>query len=393
MRTLVFGLSAIFYLGAGTYKASHYSNDFIPEYAGARCLIHGCNPYNPQELIAQYVAGHGNPKFAGQTVYVAVYPPSSLLALTPLALFHYRTAFIIWALLGGSSLIVATALVLWVTARDPSWIPTLLASLILILGDGLLGMGNPATVSCSLAVIGTMLFLMDRHISLGTAALTLSLAIKSQVAGLIIVYLLVRGVRRRWAALSLGGGLVFPLVAVLILEMHSGSQHWLVSLRANLAELVLPGHVNDPTPANPQGGLTNLQTLTSVFLTNPKAWNAVALGITLLLFVLWIVLVKKLEINSPNHFLALPPLLVLSLFPIYHRSCDALLLLLSFPMIVTVLRRHKVLGGCLAMVTALPFLSDAFVVRIISAVRRFWNPNDVVSHKALFILLMRPVVS
>jgi len=393
LRTLVFCLCAIFYLGAGTYKASHFSADFIPVYTGARCLIHGCNPYDPTGLGEQYVAAHGIEALMTPGYWIErppVYPPSTFAALSPLALFNFHIAAVLWALLGGSALIVATWLVISATAKDDSWIPTLLGSFILILGAGLLGTGNPATFSCSLAVIGTMLFLTDRNVPLGAALLTLSLAIKPQIAGLIILYFLVRGVHRRWAVLCAGGGLAFLLCGAVVLQMHPGSHDWLVTLRTELAECVLPGHVNDPSPINKHLGLTNLQTLTSIFLANPKTAGLVALGLTLLLFALWIISVKKIEVGLPNHFFALPPLLVLSLFPIYHRSCDALLLLLSFPMIVAVTRSHRILGTILALVTAMPFLSDAITTRVTSRVGRYWNLTDALSHKAVFMVLMRP---
>lgn len=393
LRTAVFCLAACFYLGAGTYKASHFSADFIPVYTGARCLVHGCNPYNGEQLGQQYLAAHGIEKVMPPGYWVErppVYPPSTFVALSPLALLRFRIAAVLWAMLGGTALIVATWLAISAAAKADSWVPTLLGSFILVLGDGLLGTGNPATFACSLAVIGAMLFLSGRFIPLGAVLLTLSLAVKPQVAGLIILYFLARGIGRRWAALSLGGGLAFLLLGMLILQMHPGSRDWMPSLRANIAECVLPGHVNDPSPVSRHSGLTNLQTLTSVFLASPKAWNAAALGITAVFFVLWIISIKRLELGVPNHFLALPPLLVLSLFPMYHRSCDALLLLLSFPMIVTVMRRHRVLGTIIALVTALPFLSDAITFRLVSIVGRFWNLADALSHKAVFIVLMRP---
>jgi hypothetical protein len=385
LRIVVFTLSAIYFLAVGTYKASHFSGDFIAVYAGARCLVQGCNPYDPAQLQRQYTSAQPGFWFA----HPPIYPPSTLLALSPLAQLPFRAASVIWALLGGS-LLIAAVLVLWVTRDDSSWVPTLLVSFILILEARQLGGGNPVTLACALAVIGTTLFLIERYVPLAAGLLALSLAVKPQVAGLIILYLLMRGVSRRWAAVSLGGGLAFLLGGILILEMHPGSQHWFPSLRANLAECVLPGHINDPTPANPQGGLANLQTLTSVFLTNPKAWNEAALGITLVLFVLWIVVLKKLEDGAPNHFLALPPLLVLSLLPVYHRSCDALILLLSVPMIAMIMRSHKVLGTWLALATVLPILSDFTVGPIISATGHFWNLREAVSHRGVFILLMRP---
>ena len=392
LRILVVTLAAMFYLAAGTYKASHFSGDFIPVYTGARCLIHGCNPYVIPELERQYLEAHGFPKLMGPVFWFGrppVYPPSTLLAAFPLAFVPFQFAAVTWALLGGSALIAATAMLLWVWGKNPSWVVTLVASIFLIRGDYLLGQANPATLACSLAMIGTMLFLTERHVPLGALLLTLSLAIKPQIAGVILVYLLVRGIGRRWAALSLAGGAAFLLGGILILQLHPASRHWLPTLRTNLAGSVLPGQINDPTPANPSIGLTNLQTVTSVFLASPEAWNAAALGITLLLFVLWMVSIRKLKVGLPDQLLALLPLLALSLFPIYHRSCDAIILLLSLPIVEMVLRRRKLLGACLAIVTAV-LLSGALVSPVLAIVGRFWNLDEALSHKGAFILLERP---
>ena len=173
LRTLLFCLVAVFYLAAGTYKASHFSSDFIPVYSGGRCLLYGCNPYNTAELEQQYLSAHGFAKLVGPGHRLtAVYPPSTLLAIAPLAFFKFRIAAVLLALLGGTGLIVATGLMIWLTWKEDSWAPTLLGSFILLLGCGLLGMGNPATFACSLAGVSEpLLFLLDRYVPAGAVLL------------------------------------------------------------------------------------------------------------------------------------------------------------------------------------------------------------------------------
>ena len=397
LRALVFSLAGAFYLAAGTYSASHFSADFIPVYAGARCMMHGCNPYDSRQLEQQYLEGHGARKLITPTTWTdrpSVYPPSTFVAVFPLAWLNFKVAAVLWALLSGSALILATAFVISVTSRADSWIPTLLGSFILIVSWRLLDYGNPATFACSLAIIGTLLFLIGRHVPTGAILLALSLALKPQVVGLIILYLLVRGVYRGWAMLSLTLGLGFLLAGVLMLQMHPGDHGWMQTLHANIAECVQPGHVNDPSPANKRGGLLNLQTLTSIFLSNPKAADAVAVGITLFLFLLWIFVVWKLEarrsaMEPPNHFLVLPPLLVLLLLPVYHSSFDARVLLLSIPMTVIVMQSHKALGIALAVVTAFPFFFESFSRFIMMSGGRFGHLAGFLSSKAAFFILLR----
>ena len=401
LRIVIFCFAAFFYLAAGTYKASHFSHDFIPLYSSSRCLIHDCDPYDATALSQQYIAGHGIRKLLTDTLWAehpSVYPPSTFIVISPFALLPFRVAAILWALLSGSALIAAMVLVLSLASGSASpgglWAATLLTVLMLLSGgyDVLAG-GNPATISCAFAVIGSAFFLIDRWVPAGALLLTLSLAVKPQIAGLVILYLLVRGVRRNWAALSLGGGAVALLLGVLILQMHPGSQHWLATLRANLAEATLPGHSNDPSPLNTRQGMINLQTLTSIFLTSPRAYNAAALGLIAVLFVCWIVSLRKMEGHSPKHFFALPPLLILSLFPVYHRAYDDLLLVVSIPMIVALIQTHRFFGGVLTFVTALPFLpmlASPASPKQIALIEGSRTLTGAFSSKAGFILSMRP---
>jgi Glycosyltransferase family 87 len=385
-------LAALYYLAAGTYKASHFSADFIPVYGGARCIAVGCNsydPFNPPERLAEAIRARGNP--ARMRPLALLYPPSTLLVLSPLCLLPFPVAAVLWALLGGTLLLAAIGLVLSACPRDYFWVASILACVFLV-GDSpsLLGTGNPATFACALAVAGAMLFLRNRHIPLAVLLLTVSLATKPQIAGFIVLYFLVRKIHWRSAALSMGASVTILLAACLILQARPVSRDWLPMLRAKIAESVQPGQVDDPTPANVKYlDLVNLQTITGSFVSNPKIYNAVAWAIFLALVAIWIFAVRATDAGRMDHFFALPPLLVLTLLPVYHRGCDDLLLILALPMILRVMQRHRVLGGVTAAATALPHILDVVMPRITYLIGRFWNMQDVLKHKVLFILLLR----
>jgi len=389
-------LAALYYLAAGTYKASHFSADFIPVYSGARCFLHGCNPYDPAEMQAEHLRTGGKPprmtnEYWASRNMILLYPPSTLLVLSPLTLFSFPVSAVLWALLGGGLFLAAIGLVLSACPQDYFWLAAILASIFLVVDSpSLLGTGNPATFACALAMAGAMFFLRNRNIPLAVVLLTLSVTIKPQVGGLIVLYFFVRKIHWRGAAIVLGASFVILLLACSALELRASTRNWMPMLRADIAGSVQPGQVDDPTPANIEyGDLINLQTITSVFIANPKGYNAVAWSIFLALLTVWMCAVRTTNAGRTDHFFALPPLLVLSLLPVYHRGCDDLLLILAIPMILTVMQRHRVLGSAMATATALPHLLVVVIPKIMSFVDRFWNAHSILNHKLVFILLLR----
>ena len=50
LQWLVFSLSAIVFFWVAGARVLKASNDFVPVYTGARCLLHGCNPYDTAQL-------------------------------------------------------------------------------------------------------------------------------------------------------------------------------------------------------------------------------------------------------------------------------------------------------------------------------------------------------
>ena len=196
-------------------------------------------------------------------------------------------------------------------------------SFFLLTSGILLVLGQPAILAISLVVIGGYLFLRNRFLSLGSLLFMLSLAVKPQIGGLIVLYLLVQKIHWRYAALAMVGALALLLSAGLILKLHPRSADWISTLRANLTATLNTGGSADPRPANPQAiGDTNLQTLSSIFFADAARFNAAAYIAFLLLLAAWVITVLRKHASPELHVVALGSLSILSLTPVYHRFYD-----------------------------------------------------------------------
>src|SRR5271156_977094 len=97
LQWLILGISALVFLVVGERRAFLYSDDFVPVYTGARCLLHDCNPYDTLRLENQFFqAGGRTDELPPWEIDMPVYPPSTFLALSPLALLSYPQARLLW---------------------------------------------------------------------------------------------------------------------------------------------------------------------------------------------------------------------------------------------------------------------------------------------------------
>jgi len=388
-HSLVVLVSAFIFLIVGAHSAIHSSIDFAPPYGGARCLLHGCNPYEVVQWVGQYLQGGGPAKLVPPwTTATSVYPPSTLLVLSPLGLISFPVARMLWVLLSGSLYVTAVWVTLAICPQTHRWIGTLLGSVFLITSGELLGTGNPVFLAVALVAIGSFLFLRARYIPLATLSLTLSLAVKPQIGGLIVLYLLLRKIHWRSIMLALTGALVLLLLACLILEIHPQSRDWASRLRANQADTLKLGRVNDPRPANAIAiGDANLQTITSIFFVNPTAFNDVAYGVFAVLLSLFIVAILKAGSDGGIDYLALGALSGLSLLAVYHRHYDTRLLLLAIPSISIVFQKRRFLGAVIAATTVLSI--TCVQCRLLVLVEAHAGLKAILQEKFLFMLLLR----
>jgi hypothetical protein len=367
LRILTIAIAAIIFFMLGALRASQTKNDFVPVYDGARCMLHGCNPYGTGVLL---------------------YPPSTLLALSPLALFRSPVAWLLWFLLNGGLFVTAVVLVVSLCPSRHRWLATALGAVLLAGSSQLLILAQPSAFAVSLVVIGVFLFLRGRSLFFGAVLLMFSLAVKPQIGGLIVLYLFWRGIHRRYAALAIGGAIALLLCGGLVLKMEPQSANWVSDLRANLAFAGAPGATDDPRPSNEQAGAAlNLQTITSIFFRDEKVFNIAAYVIFGSLFVVWATAVQRMKPTIENHLLSLGALSVLTLLPIYHRNYDSRFLLISLPAVVIVYEKRRIVGAFLCVLVALATVSIQYWLLVV--LQRDGLLQTVKENKPLLVLLLR----
>ncbi len=386
LHWLVLSVAALIFVSVGAARVFQASNDFVPVYTGARCLLHGCNPYDTGQLEKQFFQGGGRPEeLPSWEIDVPVYPPSTFLALSPLALLRFPLARLSWFLLNSVLFVGAAALIVSLSPATHRWVATILGAVFLLSSSILLVLGQPAIFAISLVVIGSCLLLRGRARGWATVALLLSLAVKPQIGGFIVLYFLTRRVNWRYAAVACAGALALLLSAGWLLTLHSQSAAWPATLRANLTATLDAGGSADPRPSNPQAiGDTNLQALSSIFIADAHSFNLAAYAVFLLLFVVWATAALRV---AESQFLALGALSVLSLTPIYHRFYDTRLLLLSIPAVVLVWQKRRILGIAMFVLTLCAVVSVQYRAQIYLLQHAKWQM--LLQHKVLFVLLLR----
>jgi Glycosyltransferase family 87 len=388
---LVLVAAALYFLVAGASQAWQYSYDFTAVYCGARCLLHGCDPYDTRQLSLEYGhAGGTDPAFQNgrwPAAYPPVYPPAVFVVVSPVSLLGFPAARVAWFLLNAGLFAWAVTLVLSACPENYRWLANLLAACFLVSGLVLLRAGQPACAAVCLLVIAWALFRRQKHMVLAACLLCLSLAIKPQIGGLVALYLLIEKANRRYVAAAMAGAVAILVLGAGMLQLHPGSQTWLADLRGNVADSLLPGHINDPS--SPSAGEVNLQSAAIIAVPDAKIASLLTYGVVLILLALWAVALAKTRWSESSRFLGLGALVVFSMLPVYHRDYDIILLLLTIPMIVAVVRQRQALGFLIATMTVLAIApvqrnANAWLMSHYPAFRL-----EILAHRILFLLVLR----
>jgi hypothetical protein len=380
----------------GIFPTREHSHDFVPVYSGARCLIHGCNPYDTAQLSDQYgKAGGTDPTMLGGhwPYYIPpVYPPSAFVLILPFALLRFPIAKVVWFLLNAGLLLLALRMV-WASCSQPGrWLGSLLVAFFLLNSAVLLQYGQPAGPAISLLIIVCMLFSGGRRLLLAACLLCVSLALKPQIGGLIALYLLIKKANRRYVCAAMVGAIVVLLAGALVLQRNPSSKDWITDMRANIASSTLPGSINDPRlPAAEQ---VNLEGATLILSSDAKVSSIICYGMLLLLLGAWVLtLIQSREYGEAGPIM-LAALAVFSLLPVYHRFYDTPLLILTIPATVIVYNQRRGLGSLIAVTTV--FAATLTEKHLNALLHRDWIlkhlpglPPAVMNHKILYLLVFR----
>lgn len=315
--------------------------DFGALYYGARSAMHGLDPYNPAQVLREFQADGG--RFVPESedggvdrivVTRIIYLPTALFLTVPFGLLPWGLVQSLWMLITATLLVLAASLVWELNAGSATAFWAGMAGFILAESYSLLKFGNVAGVTVSFGIIAVWCFLKNRYIWIGISLLAISLVLKPHDCGFIWLYFVLAGGALRKRALGTLA-ITVALAGFAALWISFASPDWIHEIRNNLAFYSARGFSTDPGPVGLETGasrgITNLQCVFALLKDDPHFYNPATYLTCGFLILLWAVKVFRSRFSTKGANLALAAISALSLLPVYHRSYDALLLLLSLP--------------------------------------------------------------
>jgi hypothetical protein len=340
---------------------------------------------------------YSNPASSPQVVTLYINLPTGFLLTAPFAMLPWGPAHLLWMIVSAGGLILA-AYLMWSLGADYSPVASgILICLFLLNSVLILEIGNAAGIAASLAVIAVWCFIKERFTATGILCLALSLAVKPHLAGMIWLYfLLTEGTYRKRALQTLA--LTFVLGLPAILWVSHVAPHWVTEFESNLHATSLYGNLNDPGPASVDpryhGALIiDLQSALSVLRDDPHFYNPVSYLICAPLLLIWAIATLRKRPTVEGTWLALAAIAALSMLPLYHRTHDTRILLLTFPAFGMLWAEGGLTAGLALSFTGLGALVIGIVPQQLIAI--YSTPMLKSLHglrgQLLAILLTRPV--
>ncbi|HET7103450.1 MAG TPA: glycosyltransferase family 87 protein [Terracidiphilus sp.] len=361
---LILGSAIFLLLGIALERAAPVSTvDFRVVYFSTRCLLSHCDPYQEAQLLHIYeTQGGETPQDSPKIRKIETrfnYPPTVFLVTVPVALLPFGAAQFVWLALIAGGFITASFLAWDLAATHAPLVAGALIAFFLANSQLLLITGNAAAIVISLSVVAVWCFLRNRHVALGILCLAVALAVKPHDAAFVwLFFLLAGGVHRRRALQTLG--VVILLSIPVLLWVASVAPHAMSELSGNLHGYAVLGGINDPGPASMAAHgldmMINLQTFLSAVRDEPGFYNPVTYIVCAALLLIWSVVTLRTRMTLSKTWLALAVVAPLTMLPVYHRQCDAGLLLLTVPACAMLWARGGAAGRLALLVNSIGFL-------------------------------------
>jgi hypothetical protein len=352
---IVWILAATSELGfRGIRRALSDSRDFAVVYASARTFAAGKNPYDSAALESSWLqANQGHPDDPNP-LDLALYPPTTYLLLSPLALLDWNHARWVWLLINliGVAVLVVTLTRYW-PQKLPPWSAACVAAFILGFGPIHTGITKGQLAVVVTAILALAFVAQARHAVVPAAILIgLAASLKPQIAAPVIVLYLVQ---RQWNAITIVAGVTSLLLCMAAIRLSwagVSSVHWVGSMLGNISLAAQPGGVYDSSPTNPLAfQLLNLAPLLRRLTANQAA-------IALLLAAVGIVVCYFLWKRAQSDSTAFATVCVLGLVLLAHRYYDAAVLVFVFAWALCWKKTAGwiAIAGCLVMAFPVPAL-------------------------------------
>jgi hypothetical protein len=332
---------ALIFLVAGiawSRSASIAMGDFKVVYYSARCLMQNGDPYNASEVLRIYNGeGRESPLTSERSREVMTrffYLPTAFVFTVPFALIGFAAGHVLWMILSAGGFVLAAVLAWDLSKSYAPVVSGALLGFLLMNSFWLLMIGNSAAIVVSFCVVAAWCFMRERLVAAGILSLALALALKPHDAGFVwLFFLLAGGPFRKRALQSIA---LFAVLSVpAFLWVMKVAPHWVEEIRANGAAFSKPGGITDPGIAGMAGkymdSVVELQSVVSVFVENPRAYNLLSYGVCGALIAVWIVATLRQKPRGARAWMALAAIIPLSMLPVYHLQHDAKLLMLAVP--------------------------------------------------------------
>lgn len=322
-------LAAALFLWRGVARGVAESADLSVGYAAARAWMAGEDPYDPLTLMRHLSAG-GAEDYAKPAVVDFmrnIYIPVTIPMFAPLGVLPWTAAKVIWVtvnLAGLAAIVVGASRLAGVQWDGMRGRALLVLALALAPVHTAISTGQTSIVSTALVVIAV---LTERRNGIWAGVFYgLATAFKVQIALPFLAYALWR---RQWAAGVTAGCVLAALLGTSLLRMSAADVDWMRSRETNVERTMADGGYNDAVRGSPgRYTLVNLQYLTHNFTDNRLAAHAVALGVTGVLGVVMVWRIRPSKGHDRHMLLALSLTACLTLLVSYHRTYDAVLMLM-----------------------------------------------------------------
>lgn len=339
--------------------------DFRTAYYAGQCLLKGsaCDPYKESDierLFSQEVPQPPLQGFAHLVVTRSIYLPSALPLALPFGLLPLHPAIYLWLSIIAVSFVLASLATWSVASNHAPFSSACLLFFCLANSMQLLNSGNPAGFVVPFCILAALSFVNDRFAPAGIVCFAIALAFKPHDGGLIWLYfLLAGGVYRKRALQTLAVVAAFSLSALFWISHIS--PHWTQELSGSFAALAGIGRMNDPRAIHGACMMTNLQTITSIFWSDPSSYNLASYIIWCPLVLIWIYITLRKRPTRSSAWFALASIAALSVLPVYHRQYDAKLIILAVPAFAILWARPgRMAWAALAVTSAAFFFNGDF---------------------------------
>jgi len=375
--------------------------DFVLVYSASRAWVTGANPYDLPD-IARVWTESGGPEERGPMSRVfphLIYPPPTLLMLSPFGALRWRLAEPVWV--GANVLFLGVSI--WAMARlagfqrhqRRTWLFVALA-LAFMPVHTTFRHGQTPLYPLAFIALGLLASRTSRKVGSGLLQ-GMATLIKPQMGLPFVALEFVR-----WRFRAVGWAIVGMAIvgAISVMPFMLKGIDWWSAWQENLRAVTAPGNQLDPTPANEwRYQMINLHVALHGFIENRKIVNAMVVAVVVMLgglFFFWPL--RSWKSIRPPLLMSASMVAVLSLMFVYHRYYDAVLLLLPLAWATSqVARRRNDRAGWLMLLLIAPFmLNSASAVYWLDYSGRvpswltgsaFWR-IAVIPHQGWAILLM-----